>query len=329
MGAFLSMPFRVQCPHCQKEFKINESLAGRKARCNGCKNIIRIPSAPATKQTIAADNRPESETPQNSGSMGRSSTPNSDDEFRLAPIETDKKPVSPAADNIEPSPTSSKSPNESLGLAPLAEDIKQNAPAPGSSQTSPSPQQPPASTSGSAPQNIYGNADIDALLGGSNALNSSSLDPGGFNWNQADLTDFPSESGGGNLNSIAGAPVSHAGPLARPARDKKRRKKNPGSGLNISFTADPYKAGAKKLYAMVAGFVSIAFFILVIIARLIRIGMAVDRAIDNNSAPSGPPTMPKYAPPAVPHPLIHIEISQPYIPETLARLLEKPNIPRF
>src|SRR5262249_5719676 len=38
------MSIRFNCPHCQKSLKVSAELAGRRARCPGCKQAIAIPT---------------------------------------------------------------------------------------------------------------------------------------------------------------------------------------------------------------------------------------------------------------------------------------------
>ena len=44
------MPIRVECPSCGKRFKAPDRLAGKKARCNQCKNVVSIPEAAAESE---------------------------------------------------------------------------------------------------------------------------------------------------------------------------------------------------------------------------------------------------------------------------------------
>ncbi len=44
-----------ECPKCQKSFTVPDSYAGRKARCKGCGNELRVP---ATKAGAAIETRP-------------------------------------------------------------------------------------------------------------------------------------------------------------------------------------------------------------------------------------------------------------------------------
>jgi len=41
------MPIDCACPHCNREFKVKDLLAGRKTYCPGCKKLFRIPTLPA------------------------------------------------------------------------------------------------------------------------------------------------------------------------------------------------------------------------------------------------------------------------------------------
>jgi hypothetical protein len=53
------MSIKFNCPHCQKSLKVNQELAGKKARCAGCKRILTIPTleppaASADVESLAA-----------------------------------------------------------------------------------------------------------------------------------------------------------------------------------------------------------------------------------------------------------------------------------
>ncbi|HMP59248.1 MAG TPA: hypothetical protein PKD86_07835, partial [Gemmatales bacterium] len=37
------MPIKTTCPHCAKQFKAKDDLAGRKVSCPGCKKIVGVP----------------------------------------------------------------------------------------------------------------------------------------------------------------------------------------------------------------------------------------------------------------------------------------------
>ena len=38
---------RFSCPHCGKALNIKDKLAGKRAKCPGCKNVLRIPAVAA------------------------------------------------------------------------------------------------------------------------------------------------------------------------------------------------------------------------------------------------------------------------------------------
>ena len=40
------MPVTATCPHCNRTYSLDDSLAGKKARCKECKNIVRSPQPP-------------------------------------------------------------------------------------------------------------------------------------------------------------------------------------------------------------------------------------------------------------------------------------------
>jgi hypothetical protein len=51
------MSIKFNCSHCQKSLKVSQALAGKKARCPGCKHVITIPTldlAPADVEALAA-----------------------------------------------------------------------------------------------------------------------------------------------------------------------------------------------------------------------------------------------------------------------------------
>jgi predicted Zn finger-like uncharacterized protein len=39
------MPIRVQCPGCAAEYKLADTLAGKKIRCKKCEAIVPVPKA--------------------------------------------------------------------------------------------------------------------------------------------------------------------------------------------------------------------------------------------------------------------------------------------
>lgn len=46
------MPLEVQCEQCQKRYRVNESLAGRKVRCKWCGSAMRVPDPPASASSF-------------------------------------------------------------------------------------------------------------------------------------------------------------------------------------------------------------------------------------------------------------------------------------
>src|SRR5438128_860889 len=42
------MSIKFPCPHCKKALKVKDELAGRKAKCPSCQQILTIPKAVAT-----------------------------------------------------------------------------------------------------------------------------------------------------------------------------------------------------------------------------------------------------------------------------------------
>jgi hypothetical protein len=61
MNARMSMS--VQCPKCQKGFKVAEEFAGRQATCPACKTPFRIPGAPPVAAPATAAARPAAAAP--------------------------------------------------------------------------------------------------------------------------------------------------------------------------------------------------------------------------------------------------------------------------
>jgi hypothetical protein len=52
------MSISVRCPHCQRGFKVPETLAGKRFRCKGCQSIVNVPggaSAPANDDPFGFD----------------------------------------------------------------------------------------------------------------------------------------------------------------------------------------------------------------------------------------------------------------------------------
>jgi hypothetical protein len=51
------MSIKFNCPHCRKSLKVSTELAGKRARCNGCKQVLTIPTLdppPAELEELAA-----------------------------------------------------------------------------------------------------------------------------------------------------------------------------------------------------------------------------------------------------------------------------------
>ena len=42
------MSIKFSCPHCSKALNVKDHLAGKKAQCPGCKQVLRIPSPQGT-----------------------------------------------------------------------------------------------------------------------------------------------------------------------------------------------------------------------------------------------------------------------------------------
>jgi uncharacterized Zn finger protein (UPF0148 family) len=54
---------RFSCPHCGKALNVKDEYAGKKAKCPGCRNLIRVPAAaPAPAVDYPEEDYPEDDT---------------------------------------------------------------------------------------------------------------------------------------------------------------------------------------------------------------------------------------------------------------------------
>jgi hypothetical protein len=68
------MPIQFHCPHCKRGLSVKDELAGKRARCPGCKGVLTVPAGPA-----AASDRPAPATsgasPHSPGQIGGGKSP--------------------------------------------------------------------------------------------------------------------------------------------------------------------------------------------------------------------------------------------------------------
>ena len=77
------MPIAFACPDCGKKYRVNEKMAGKTAKCQGCGKTIKVPSPKATS-AAAAKPAPKAEAPK----PAKEAAPDGK-EFGLAGIESE------------------------------------------------------------------------------------------------------------------------------------------------------------------------------------------------------------------------------------------------
>jgi len=90
------MPIRFTCPNCNKKFQAKDEFAGRKMKCSGCGNVVRIPSA--------APKRPERPPP----------APKPADEYSIAEEGPSAEPAKAAPGQRPLAPGAKKKPKKAV-----------------------------------------------------------------------------------------------------------------------------------------------------------------------------------------------------------------------